>query len=251
MPIRVACFSVVLAVSPSVFAGPITGAQGQVSAALAAVRTAGGECKSTALGKLKDARDHLEVARSKKTPEGLTLARRAVEDAMDNATGCPADATEKMQTAFDGLSALLDQEADSANTPSPREKTLAEKRACWNYRNDWSSVDPGCHVALNGKYAIGKADFISARGKLSTTGDRFERMKFLEKEFGLRSQKLLTAWQLELLIRELRNPVDQLEAVKTLAKRVVDRKNGHRVAKVFRDGRARQDALEQFETRRY
>ncbi|MEM6531757.1 MAG: hypothetical protein AAF654_04005 [Myxococcota bacterium] len=242
----------VLLFAPSLaFAGPITAAQGKVSSAVAAVRVAGGECKSSALGKLKDARDQLEVARTKKTPEGLTLARRAVEDAMDNATGCPDDATAKMQAAFDSLSALLNSEAAAANAPNPRDKVLAEKRACWNYRNDWSSVDPGCHVTLKGKYAIGKADFTALRGKVSATPDRFAQMKILQKDFDWQSPKLLTAWQLELLLRELQNPVDQLEAVKLLAKKVVDTDNGHRVGKVFRDGRTRNDALEQFKVRRY
>ena len=237
--------------STQALAGPVTAAQKSVSEAIAAVRATGGECKKTALSPLKDARDHLDTAKRNRSEAGLQKARRAVEDALDESQGCEGDADEKMRMAWAAMNSMMDAAATAAATPSPAEKQLQEKRQCWNYRNDWSTVDPGCHVTWKGKYAMGKAAFIALENKLRNEKDRFQQEALLNRAFNWQKKDLLTARQLERLLGHIRGDVDRLEAVKKLAKHVVDMENGSRVGRMFKEARARRDALEEFNRRRY
>ena len=81
---RTIAVSIVVLFATPAFAGPIAAAQKSVGEAIAAVRAAGGECKETALSALKDARDQLDAAKRSGSRIGLSKARRAIEDALDD-----------------------------------------------------------------------------------------------------------------------------------------------------------------------
>ncbi len=248
---RIFAASIVLLLSTAVFAGPMENAESAIDDAITAVRTAGGECKSSALNSLKDGRDQFEAAKRSGNRLGMSKARRAIEDALDEATGCDGAPAKAMQAALDAMEGALETAEAAAAKPSPAEQKLKEKRQCWNYRNDYTPVDPGCHVTWKGQYAMDKQKFIALETKLRNEKDRFQQETILNRAFNWQNKDLLTAMQLERLLTHIKGDVDRLGAVKKLAKHVVDMENGSRVGRLFSDGRARRDALDEFKKRRY
>lgn len=248
---RSIALSFVLLFSVPAYAGSIDEAREAVAAAIDAVRAAGDECKGSALSSLKDARDQLDAAARSGNRLGLSKARRGVEDALDESTGCDGEPKARMNAALQALQGAMEAADVAANTPSPAEQKLKEKRQCWNYRNDYSPVDPGCHVTWKGQYAMDKQTFIALEKQLQNEKDRFQQETILNRAFNWQNKDLITAMQLERLLTHIRGDVDRLQAVKKLAKRVVDMDNGSRVGRLFSDARARRDAVEEFKKRRY
>ncbi len=213
-----------------------------VNKALGQVRSAGGDCKAKALGKLKDARDTLNMARGKPSLETFTKSSRAVEDAIDEAgDACAGNAATAMQSAHDILQQGLDAMGTAAETPSPAEKKLKEKRACWNYTNDWSRTDPGCHVTLDGRYAIGKTEFGAILSKVRKVGDRHGKTQVVEEQLGSK-RPYVTCLQLGTIGQHLLHDNDRLQMVKAVATRIVDPHNSYSVIRHFRDARIRKEA---------
>lgn len=213
-----------------------------VNKALGQVRSTGGECKTKALDKLKDSRDALNAARGKPSLEVFTKARRAVEDAMDDAgDACAGGAADSMQTALDTLQKGLDAMGTAAETLSPDEKKLKEKRACWNYTNDWSRTDPGCHITKDGNYAMGKPGFDAILAKVRNVGDRHGKTAVVEEELGGK-RPYVTCMQLGTLGQYLMHDNDRLLMIEAIANRIVDPKNSNNVLRYFSDHRIRKEA---------
>ncbi len=215
-----------------------------VNKALAQVRSAGGDCQGKALAKMKDARDALNMARGKANLETFSKSRRAVEDAMDEAgNACAGGAQEAMQAALESLQQGLDAFATAAETPSPAEQNMREKRNCWNYTNDWSSVDPACHVTRDGHYPIGKDELNGILGKLHNTPDRFGKTSVMDEELGYSKKRYVSSLQLRAFLQGLLHDVDRLETVKLAADRLVDPKNAHTALDLIGDQQIRKEAM--------
>jgi hypothetical protein len=218
---------------------------GAINKALDAIRKDQAGCKTASLAGFKDGRDILETAKGRPTVDTFTRARRAVEDALDAASEACSPATQQaMQDALKLLRDNVDTAATKAAEPSPQEKKLVEMRQCWNYKNDWTAVDPGCHMPRGGSYAVNKADFDKLLAKVRGADDRFARTGVLEKELGRSSKIFVTCAQLAVLLRALENDIDRAETVKVTAARLVDFGNSGNIAATMSDMQSRQDALE-------
>jgi len=214
---------------------------------LAAPATASANHLKEALAKLKDARDALNMARGKPSLETFTKARRSVEDGIDDAgDSCAGNAATAMQSALGTLQKGLDAMGTAAETPSPAEKKLKEKRACWNFTNDWSRVDPGCYITRDGNYALGKNEFNTILAKVRKVGDRHGKTAVVEEELGYAKKPYITCLQLGTIAQYLLHDNDRLEAVKTTAERIVDPKNSYSVIRHIRDARIRKEAQRAF-----
>lgn len=219
----------------------------QIIAAVSAVRSASRTCKIKALGPLKDARDILE--RSPKSSRATTVARRKVEDALDS-DACRGAAQQAIENALKALTGAKDAAQDAAkqreNAAQERSAAtaaeMARKRACWNYRNDWTAIDPGCLKAKSGNYPIDKAVFRTLLGALKNGGDRFERAEVFSRKIGNKRRVYVTSRQLALLLGALLHPIDRLEAVKQVARRIVDPNDRASLLQKFSDARLRREA---------
>jgi hypothetical protein len=218
---------------------------GAINKALDAVRKDQAPCKTAVLQGLKDGRDIIESAKGRPNVDTFTRARRKVEDAVD-ASGdvCAATTLEAMQGALRVLGENVDAAATKAAEPSPGEKRNVEMRQCWNYKNDWSAVDPGCYVNRGGSYAIGRADFDKLLAKVRGADDRYARTGVMERELGRSSKIFVTCAQLAVLLRVLENDIDRAETVKNTAARLVDFGNSGTIAATMSDMASRKDALE-------
>ncbi len=212
-----------------------------ISSTIDAVRDAGGPCKAGTLTPLKDARDKLEGAKGRYLPSAIKKARRYVEDALDDGgDSCPVDVQAKLKEAISTLKGALDAKAAQA---APGELRKKEMRACWDYRNDWKAVDPGCHSPKKGNYPQSKSDFNRILAKLKTTSDRFEKERIVNSELRSR-RKYFSVRQIDLILGTISSEVDRLGIVKIVAKRLCDSSNGHKLSRHFRDSRMRKDALD-------
>lgn len=223
-----------------------TPASDAIATAIKAVHGDSPECKKGVLRGLKDARDALATNQDKAT---IVTARRAVEDSFDmGSDGCKESTRQSIEAALTTLKSKLDQkgatEASAANA-------IQLKKDCWNYRNDYTPFDKGCLKPLKGVYPMGKADFEKVIAEVSSTPDRFEKTRVLTRRFNWQAKDVLTAWQLDVILGKLSNPVDKLEIVKLLAKRVTNPEQGNRIGSHFSDGRIRRDALEELQKKRY
>jgi hypothetical protein len=237
-------FSVLLLVTPATAsANHLKDGLLAVNKALGQVRAAGGVCQEKALSKLKDARDTLNMARGRASVDLFTKARRSVEDAMDDAGGaCTGGAAAAIQSTLESLQAGIDALANAVETPSPADKRLREKRACWNYVNDGSRTDPGCHVTRDGNYAIGKPQLHAILAKVRKVGDRFGKTQVVEEELGYAKKPYVTCLQLGTVAQHLLHDNDRLELVKATAERIVDPGNSNSIVRQIRDARIRKEA---------
>ena len=218
---------------------------GAVNKALDAIRKDAAGCKTAALAGFKDARDILETAKGRPTVDTFTRARRKVEDAFDAASDTCAAATQQaMQDALKVLRDNVDTAATKAAEPSPQEKKLTEMRQCWNYRNDWTAVDPACHNPRGGNYPLPKVELDKILAKIQRADDRFDKSNVLEKEVGPSSKRFLSCGQLAVLIRGLVNDADRTEAVKSAAGNLIDFGNSGVVLATIGDMQFRKDAAE-------
>lgn len=214
------------------------------------VKKAGDECKQAALTPLKDARDALQGERAKPTVEGLTKVRRTVEDLADGlGDKCGAPVASELTRALERLQKAIDERAPAAaaaNAPKAAGSSAAaseEAKRCWNYKNPWTPVDPGCAHTKNGQPPLDRAAFDKLAGPVRATRDRFEQTGHLEKAFGM--QKLyVTCLQVYTIINALGEEVDRLETVKRAASTLVDPHNAATIGRAFSDPNMRRDAVQ-------
>ncbi len=216
-----------------------------VNKAVDAVRSDAAACKTVALKDLKDARDLLEAAKGKASVDTLTKARRKVEDVLDNSgDSCAATTQSALKAALKTLAEVLESTATAAAAPSPQEKKLGEMRQCWNFKNDWTAVDPACHTPRDGHFPMSKVEFNNLLSKLQRGDDRFDKTRILEDELGQRGKLWVSAAQLAALLRNLENDIDRAETVKVTISRLVDYANANTIAVTMSDMQARRDAQE-------
>ncbi len=214
-----------------------------VNKALALARQDSEACRGGALGGLKDARDAIETTRGNPTVEALTKARRALEDLLDaGGAGCGPATRDAMQEAAAAIKAGLDALANAP--PSGVDKVKAEKRQCWNYRNDWSAVDPACHAPRDGHYPLPKAEIEAILAKIQGADDGFARVEVVNRDLAYEKKRYLSAAQLAAILARLETDIDRLEAVKTTARHLVDPKASGVAVQPIRDPAVRRDALQ-------
>lgn len=231
--------------APATAAGdPTATSLAAITKALDAVRKDAPACKSAALKELKDGRDLLEAAKGKASVETLTKVRRKVEDALDIGEECSPATQEALNVALKVLREVVDSAATAAAAPTPQEKKVAEMRQCWNYKNDWTAVDPACHAPREGHFPMSKLEFDKLLGKVQRGEDRFDKTRIIDEELGARTKLWVSAAQLAALLRNLENDIDRMETVKATAARLVDLNNSNTIAVTMSDAQARRDALE-------
>jgi hypothetical protein len=222
---------------------------GAINKALDAIRKDAAGCKTAALNGFKDARDILETAKGRPSVDTFTRARRAVEDAFDaSSDACAAPTQQAMQDALKVLRDNVDTAATKAAEPTPQQKKTVEMRQCWNYKNDWTAVDPACYAPREGNYPLSKIELDKILAKMQRADDRFDKSNVLEKEIGPSSKRFLSCAQLAVLIRGLANDADRTEAVKSAAGNLIDFGNSGVALAVIADRQFRSDAAEAIDT---
>ncbi|MEZ4270211.1 MAG: DUF4476 domain-containing protein [Myxococcota bacterium] len=237
---QISLFSILLVAAPATQAAESISmsATDALNAVIVKVRRDTPACQDATLEKLKGAREALLVAGIYEAPEAIALTQRKVEDAYDNAVAiCSTGVRTAIQNFYNNLTKTYGAFAPNKIELSEADRRLIEMRQCWNYKNDWTPVDPTCH-GRNGRYPLDKDRLLRILLNIQNDEDRFEQQHAFKRHILQTPERYISAMQLAVLLKQFTYGADRQKVLTLAHGRVLDPENTAQLVQLVSDAPA-------------